>query len=142
MKRAGLLLLLLLCAPAAQASCGGLSLREGWVREAPPGAGMLAAYGTFKNTGRQARRITAIASPDFEGVEIHETRLVDGRMQMRAVEPLVLAPGAELVLKPGGAHLMLMQPARELRRGDKVAFSFHCGAGAALQAVLPVRTSP
>lgn len=53
-------------------------------------------------------------------VEIHETTMdEDGTMSMRPVEVLDLPPGGELVLEPGGVHVMLIDADR-LEVGESV----------------------
>ena len=56
--------------------------------------------------------IVGASSPAFGEVSLHETRIVDGVSRMRALPELRIAPGDSAVLKPGGMHLMLMQPQR------------------------------
>lgn len=126
---------LLLAAPLT--ACGNdLNARDGWVREAPPGAMMMAAYLTLENKGADGCTVRKVSSPDFGSVEVHETRLIDGQMRMREVE-LVLAPQTQVSLKPGGMHLMLMEPRRALKTGDRVPFTFDCG-GRLIETALPV----
>ena len=54
----------------------------------------------------------------------HVTRVVDGVSRMRALPELRIAPGESAVLKPGGLHLMLMQPGAALQPGSRVAIAF------------------
>lgn len=142
MKHLLLVLLLAATAQPALAGCEGLAVKNGWVREAPPGAMMLAAYATLTNAGAKARKVTSADSPDFGLVEFHETTQVEGRMHMRQLQAVIVPAGSETTLRPGGAHLMLMQPQRSLRSGDRVSFNLHCGDGAPLSITLPVQQAP
>jgi copper(I)-binding protein len=44
----------------------------------------------------------------------------DGVMSMHPIKTLVLDANDMVTLKPGGMHLMLMKPTRELKIGDEV----------------------
>lgn len=128
----------LLVINSAQA-CDGISVLGGWIREAPPGAGMMAGYLTLRNTAKNVRTLRELSSPEFGAVDMHETRMVEGQMRMRSITPLRLPAGGEVQLVPGGKHLMLMQPAKALRAGDTVTLKFHCDRQAELQVTLPVK---
>lgn len=131
------------CAKAAPAAaCGGVQIEDGWVRAAPPGAGMMAGYLRFTNRSAAEQVIRGVSSPQFGGVEMHETLHEGGMMQMRALAPLRLPAGGTVAFEPGGKHLMLMQPAGALRTGDTVSLRFDCDPQAALSAELPVKQAP
>lgn len=89
---------------------GSLEIQQAWVREGPPNARMLAAYATFSNGTDAQIAITGFSSSSFELVELHQTQIIDGVSRMRQQSSLVLPPGAEIRLEPGGLHLMLMRP--------------------------------
>ena len=110
-----------------------------WIRLAPPGSMMLAGYVELENKGEQPLRITGGQSGLFGSVEIHRTEEVDGVSRMRAVPVLELAPGQRVVLEPGGMHLMLMQPHRELSEGSTVAIDLLDEGGASLPVAFTVR---
>ena len=114
--------LLAMCAAAASATAAEpscVTVREGWVRLPPPGVTMAAGYGEIHNGCRTPVTVVAAGSKAFGDVSLHETTLVDGVSRMRAVERLPIAAGATVELKPGGLHLMLMQPEVPLSE-DKV----------------------
>lgn len=123
-------------------ACDGVQVLDGWVREAPPGAEMMAGYATFTNKAAKPRSIRSITSPDFGEVEMHETTMVEGEMRMRALSNLRLPAHGSAKFAPGGKHLMLMQPARTLKAGDTVSLGIRCASGAPLNVSLPVRAGP
>ena len=110
-----------------------------WIRLAPPGSMMLAGYVELENKGDQPLRITGGQSGAFGSVEIHRTEEVDGVSRMRAVPVLEIAPGQRVKLEPGGLHLMLMQPHRELDEGSTVAIDLLDENGAPLPVAFTVR---
>ena len=83
-----------------------------------PGMKMSAGYFVLTNNTDEAIRITAVTSPQFAAVEIHETTLEDGISRMRELDALVVPPHGSVTLERGGKHLMLMRPG-EL--GDRVS---------------------
>jgi copper(I)-binding protein len=70
---------------------------------------------------------------------MHETRIVDGVSRMRELPELRIGPDGAAVLKPGGMHLMLMQPRTELKEGSRVAVEFALKDGRVLRGELEVR---
>lgn len=136
--------LLGLCAFAASASAVAdapacVSLRDGWVRLPPGAMPMAAGYGRIRNDCRETVVVIAAGSKAFGDVSLHETTLVDGISRMRAVERLPIAPGATVELRPGGLHLMLMQPEVALKEGAQLPLRLSLEGGRKLDGVLQVR---
>lgn len=75
-----------------------------------PGMSMSAAYLSLGNNSDEVIRITAVASPQYDSVQLHETTIEDGVARMRAIPVLELAAGETITLQRGGKHLMLMRP--------------------------------
>ena len=75
-----------------------------------PGSAMSAGYFRLRNPGQEAVVVTAIRSPDFARVEIHETIIDDGIARMRSVPEIRLGPGETVEFRRGGRHLMLSGP--------------------------------
>jgi copper(I)-binding protein len=117
---------LLACASAH--ACPDLVVEGAWIRAMPAGATMTAAYATLRNAGKQPLAIDGAVAPDFASAALHRTVVEDGMSRMRHGEPLRLAPGAKAALEPGGWHLMLMGPTRELQAGARVPLALQCGA--------------
>jgi copper(I)-binding protein len=86
-----------------------------------PGRDMSAAFFVVTNNTDQSIRITEVTSPQFAGVEIHETTVTDGVARMRELDVLDIPAQGRVVLERGGKHLMLMQ-AQDL--GDSATLQF------------------
>ena len=118
-------------------------VREGWVRMPPAGASssmpMLAGFGRIVNTCPMPATIVGAKSPSFAGVELHETRMVDGVNRMRPVPSLRIAPDGSATLKPGGLHLMLMRPSAKLNPGSRIVVEFQLAGGGSLLGEFEVR---
>jgi copper(I)-binding protein len=134
------LCLLSLAACASDRDCAP-QVRDGWVRM-PPGpmsADMMAGFGRIENRCPMPATIVSASSPAFGDASLHETRIVDGISRMRPVPDLRIAPDDAAVLKPGGLHLMLMQPRAPLKAGSKVAVEFKLQDGRTLLGEFEVR---
>ena len=117
------LLLACLCTGEVLAAEASLAIGDAWIREAPPGATVLAGYLRLDNRGDKTLVIGTIRSEDFERIELHRTVVDEGIARMVPVERLEILPGDSVSLEPGGMHLMLFNPARSLRQDDRVVFS-------------------
>lgn len=72
------------------------------------------------SSGGEADRLVGASTDVAASVELHETTMGDdGTMGMQPVEGLDLPAGGELVLEPGGYHLMLVDADR-LEVGDTI----------------------
>ena len=114
---AGLALSFALPSLAACARDGGDAscaprVRNGWVRLVPGGMPMHAGFGRIENACAAPATIVSASSPSYGSVMLHESRIVGGVNQMR------------MLLKPGGLHLMLMDPTSPLKPGSHVAIDF------------------
>jgi copper(I)-binding protein len=124
-------------APAETGQC--LSVEDGWIRLPPAPRPMLAGFGRIASRCASGQVVTAVRSPRFADVSLHETTLVDGVSRMRAIERLPVAAGGAAVLQPGGLHLMLMQPDAVLAEGERVPLVLVLADGSEVPATLTVR---
>ena len=136
----GLLLAALCCLPlqACARDCAP-QVRDGWVRLTPGGMPMHAGFGRIENFCATPVKIVGASSPSYRSVELHESRIEGGVSRMRPVPELRIAPDNAAVLKPGGLHLMLMQPTSPLKPGSRVAVEFELSGGGKLLGEFEVR---
>ena len=115
MKRTLLISLLSLAASAAFAQ---VTVKDPWVRATVP---QQKAAGVFLQiTSAKDARIVEARSPAANVVELHEMRMVDNVMKMRAIPALALPAGKVVELKPGGYHVMLVDLKQQIKDGDRV----------------------
>ncbi len=117
---------------------GGIVVKNAWVREAPPVAKVLAAYLSIENHTGKARALTSVASPAFDKIEFHKTVQKDGMASMEQQDKLFISAESAITLEPNGTHLMLFNPAKPLKAGDKVNFvlTFSDGTNVTTDAVV------
>lgn len=124
-----LTLLILLLSTSVLADDAMLEVTDAWVREAPPGAAMLAAYMKIHNRGSSDRILTGVDSPSFSHVMLHKSIVVDGVAKMLHQDDITIPAGGDLILQPGSFHLMMPSPEVTLQRGQCVEFNLHMKNG-------------
>jgi len=115
-----------------------IQVKEAWIRWLPadvPGGG----YMTVINTGSAARVLVGASSPDYGEVGMHQTRLRDGVTEMTPVASIELRPRIPVRFAEGGYHLMLRQPRRPLKPGDRVLITLRFARGPPVEVPFEVR---
>jgi copper(I)-binding protein len=132
-------LILALTLVAAASEAAGISVRDAWMRETPPGITMMAGYMELRNNTSRSQVLVTASSSGFETVTIHRTIVKDGMSGMVHASQIELTPNASLIFAPGGYHLMLMNPKRTLRAGDRVDVILEFRGGLRLPVSFEVR---
>jgi copper(I)-binding protein len=120
------------------AAAATLEIREGYVREMPPGQSTSAAFMKLVNTGAEPIVIIAASSDSAGSAELHSHSQRDGAMRMDAVPRLEVPAHGQVALAPGGYHLMLINLRRSLHAGDQVGITLLDAQGKSYSAKLPV----
>ncbi|MEM7482768.1 MAG: copper chaperone PCu(A)C [Acidobacteriota bacterium] len=97
-----------------------VAVMNAWVREAHPDAKAHGGYMTLINVGAEEVTLIALASPQYEEVEMHEMAHENGMMRMRERSQIVIPGGGQARFEPGGQHLMLKSPKVALVSGEPV----------------------
>ena len=116
-----------------------LRVENPWVREAPPGADVLAAYAVFCNDNEQAVTIAAARSTAFDRVEMHVVVETEDAVTMEQSNSIVIGPTDCVEFAPGDRHFMLFDPVERLRAGDNVEFTLLLADGQEIEVSFPVR---
>jgi periplasmic copper chaperone A len=114
------------------------TIEQPWIRSAPPGASSLAGYLVLKNSCKTSITIANVESKDFAMPMIHRSVVENGISKMRDPGVLEIKPGASLKFEVGGLHLMLMQPLRTLKEGDKAGVRLVLADGRKVYSEFPV----
>jgi len=114
--RTALLLFTLFASPAM----AQITIADAWSRATAPGAKIAAGYMTVKNAGKTPDKLISASSPAAEKVETHVTVKEGDIFRMREVKGYDIPAGGSFELKPGGAHLMLVNVKAPLKEGEKV----------------------
>lgn len=96
-----------------------VTVSDAWSRATVP---QQQATGVFMDlrSAHDGAKLVGVHSDAAASAEIHEMRMQDNVMKMRAVPSLDLPNGQLVSLKPGSYHIMLMGLKKPLNAGDKV----------------------
>lgn len=89
-----------------------------WAKTTVPGGSVSAAYMHIKSS--VPVKLVKAETPISGNVEIHDMKMNDGVMEMKAMDALQVPANKLIELKPGGMHVMLMKLNKPINKGDKV----------------------
>jgi len=131
MRRASLVVAVMLIVLASAAcggwggTTGGITVSDAWARTSPMMERAGAAYMVLQNGGAVEDKLLSVESDVAQTIELHETKEMNGMMQMSPVPNIPVPAGGKAELKPGGLHVMLIGLTRELKAGDKVQLTLN-----------------
>ncbi|MEZ5813011.1 MAG: copper chaperone PCu(A)C [Rhizobiaceae bacterium] len=124
----------------AMIKVGDLEIVDPFARATLPGAPVSGGYMVIRNTGTEADRLLGGTAAFAGKVEIHEMTMDGEVMQMREIEGgLEIPAGGEVVLAPGGMHIMFMQMAGQLKEGEVRKVTLRFEKAGTVEFELPVR---
>ena len=129
-------------APAAEQKTAGqaeaLATSETWAKAAE--SGMSAAFGILHNNSGTPIALRKISNAQGDQIQIHEMRGTGDGMTMAQLEgDLVIEPGQDLVLSPGGNHFMFMDLKRPLLAAQSVRLQLEFADGSSAEVDFPIR---
>lgn len=126
--------------PVAQ----GVSASGCWIRLLPAPAPS-AGYFVLKNDTDAEVALTGAAAKDYGLLMVHQTRHENGMSRMAMIDEVPVPAKGSLEFKPGGYHIMLEQPKRDIAVGDTVQVDLVLKSGQKVVAdceVKPAGTAP
>ena len=116
-----------------------VTVEGAWSRPGLARIGTAVAYLRLHNAGPTPLRLMGGSTPMAQRVEIHETSTEGGIARMRPrPEGVEVPPGGTVDLAPGGLHLMLIAPARDLQVGDSFPLTLHFAGGGSAEVAVAV----
>jgi copper(I)-binding protein len=115
------------------------SVSNAWIRAMPdslPAGG----YFILANPGTKPITLIAARSPACGSLALHMTHTMDGMAHMMAVDKIEVPAGGSFKLKPGGYHLMCMEP-KNLKPGTRIPVTLKFADGASLTADFAVKNA-
>lgn len=104
---------------AHEYSTGDIEIDHPWSREAPPTATVIAGFFQLKNNAQQDDYLISASTPGAKRVEIHTHEMSDGMMQMKQIDRVKVAAQETVMFKPGGYHLMIFNPEKAYKQGER-----------------------
>ncbi|MGB0495847.1 MAG: copper chaperone PCu(A)C [Kangiellaceae bacterium] len=111
-----------------------------WVREPIIESDIHAGYFTLVNVSAKDLELVSISSDAYETVEIHEMTHKNGMMKMAEIDSLDISANGKVKLSPGGKHLMLINPSREIKTGGRVELILKFKSGNKQVVDLPIKS--
>ncbi|MEQ9265739.1 MAG: copper chaperone PCu(A)C [Balneolaceae bacterium] len=97
-----------------------IEVTDGWARPGKSGM-MTAAYFTISNGTNQADTLIGVSTDVTENAQIHRSyETEDGLMGMEHQPFVPISSGTHVEFKPGGLHIMIIQPTMDLNEGDSL----------------------
>ncbi len=94
----------------------------------------------IRNDGDADDRLLGASTPAGDQIEMHCTRLIDGRRVMRIVpDGLAIPAGATIILEPGASHLMLVGLHVDLVQGKTFPLTLHFARAGEVTVTVRVR---
>lgn len=131
-------LLLVATAACADAPLERVRVTEAWARPTGEGANA-AAYLTIDNSDTVTVNVDSMSTTHARAAELHETVLADGMARMTPLAGIAIPAGQQLVMEPGGVHLMLVELTKSMNRGDSVVVRVHLSNARTIDAFVHVR---
>ena len=117
---------------AQEFKAGDITIEKPWSRATPKGSPVAAGYLVIHNHGATADRLTGGSADFAAGLSVHEMTKDNGVMRMRELTAgLEIPANGEIVLSPGGYHIMFTGLKQPLEKGGNVKASLtfeHAGA--------------
>ena len=127
-----------LFAAAAQAqTVPPLKVEGAWARASVPGQMGTGAF--MKLTAAEPLVLMGVSSPAAAVAEVHEMKMQDDVMKMRAVAQLELPAGKTVELRPGSYHVMLMDLKAPLTKDSTVPLTLRLRNGQGTESRLELR---
>ena len=120
-----MLAVLVLAACGGSGGTTGVAVSEAWARTSPMMERAGAAYMVLQNGGAAEDKLLSVEGDVAQTIELHETKEMNGMMQMSPVPNIPVPANGKAELKPGGLHVMLIGLNRELKAGDKVQLTLN-----------------
>jgi hypothetical protein len=126
-------------APAAAPMADQVTVASPRARAMPPGTPNSGAFMTFHNGGTAEAKVVSARADVSKTVELHTHVMEDGMMRMRQIPEIVLPPGEDVELKPGGLHVMFIGLTGSLEEGRTFPLTLVFSDGSEQVVQVPVK---
>jgi len=117
-----------------------IEVENPFVREVPPMAPATASFMTLKNMSDKDIFLVQAKSNVAKTVELHTHTNDNGIMKMREVAQIKIPAKGMAMLKPGGLHIMLIEPTQKIEKGQTVTETLIFKDGSQKTISMPVKS--
>lgn len=122
-----------------QESAPQLQVTDAWIKAAD--GGMTSAFANLHNVSNERITLSGAASTVAQDIELHEMTGSAGATSMQELTGgIVIEPGAEIKLAPGGLHLMLMGVDEPVKPGQNPIITMKLEGGTELAVPFEVKS--
>ncbi|MDY7218959.1 copper chaperone PCu(A)C [Denitrificimonas sp. JX-1] len=118
-----------------------LHVDAAWSRELPPTAAVGAAFLTISNPTDQADRLIRAYSPIAAVTELHAHIHQDNIMRMVKVDNIEVPANTQLILVPGGYHIMLIDLKQPLVAGEQLPLTLEFEHAGEIELIVSIKSS-
>jgi len=141
MKNKKLLSVLLLATMllSACAKPGEFKVMDAWARPAASGENG-AVYFTISNATNTGDTLLSVSTDVASAAEVHMSMMdANGVMSMQMQESIPVPAQQEVIFKPGGLHIMLVELNRDLKIGDTISLTLNFEKAGSITIQAPVK---
>jgi copper(I)-binding protein len=109
-----------------------------WSRPTPPTATVGVVYFSITNMGHNTDSLIGVTTSIAAKVELHESRNVQGVVEMRPVAAVEFPPSTIVKSEPGGLHMMLIGLTHPLIAGTSFPLSLEFRDAGVMNLQVPV----
>lgn len=95
-----------------------IKITDAWAKAPAPGQKVVGVY--FTVLSDRGVQLVKVSSTVAKSAELHESKQVNGMMQMRPVARMDVPPKHAITLAPNGAHVMLFDVTKKIAAGDRI----------------------
>jgi copper(I)-binding protein len=92
------------------------------IRATPPGMDMTVVFFTVNNHTQSDFKIIKVNGDFAKNFELHNMEMINGRMQMRPIDAILVLKNSITELKSGGLHIMVFGVKNTLKPGEQYQF--------------------
>ncbi len=120
-------------------AAGDISVSDAYVRATAPGQANSAAFMTLNNGSMHAYSVVDAEGHAAKAVELHTHINDKGMMKMRRIDKIDVPAHGNVMLKPGGHHVMLIGLKQAATEGDSIHLSLVFNDGSKKMINVPVK---
>lgn len=104
---------------------GAPDIEVGAARAGLPAGGASQIVVGVRNDGDGDDELVRASSPAAAAIEVHRTRIEEGRATMTELDGVTVPAGETVSFRPGGLHLMMVEPDESVREGGTFPLTLH-----------------